>query len=56
MKHLKKFNEEYGYETIWENIDKVYNDYCKDCLNSDGDFSMEFKDWLKNNNYDIIKK
>ena len=38
------------------NIDKIYQKYSYECLNSDGDFSMSFKDWLKENNYEIIKK
>ena len=29
------------------NWDKIYDDYCRECLNSDGDYSMRFIDWLK---------
>jgi hypothetical protein len=29
--------------------DKIYNHYTRECLNSDGDFSMSFIDWLKIN-------
>ena len=31
------------------NWDKIYNHYCRECLNSDGDYSMSFIDWLKIN-------
>lgn len=31
------------------NWDKIYNHYLRECLNSDGDYSMSFIDWLKIN-------
>ena len=29
--------------------DKIYNYYTRECLNSDGDYSMRFIDWLNIN-------
>ena len=29
--------------------DTIYDEYCKECLNTDGDYSMQFIDWLKSN-------
>ncbi len=47
MKHIKSFNE--NQETnYWSNSwDEIYNEYCSECLDGDGDYSMTFIEWLK---------
>jgi len=66
MKYIKNFEnnkiepfdeEEWGEDDgryknkskrIWN---KIYSEYRYDCLDGDGDFSMSFVKWLKNNYY-----
>lgn len=63
----KKSN--YELKIIWEEVrgrkdshmfkdstvNIVYSLYCQECLDGDGDFRMEFNEWLAENNYEIIK-
>jgi hypothetical protein len=65
LTHIKRFNESEenlnisdvsGSEKLsiddirtYSPWDKIYNYYTKECLNSDGDYSMSFIDWLKIN-------
>jgi hypothetical protein len=34
-------------------VSEVYEEYCLDCLDSDGNFVMSFKEWLEDMNYSI---
>ena len=68
---IEDLNKKNNYELkmIWDDIrlrkdshmsdnsvSKVYSLYCQECLDGDGDFRMDFNEWLIDNNYDIIKK
>jgi hypothetical protein len=51
LTHIKRFNESEEKDDMrtYSPWDKIYNHYTRECLNSDGDFSMSFIDWLKIN-------
>lgn len=34
---------------------EIYDKYCLECLDNDGDYLMSFIDWLNLNDYQIIR-